>query len=381
MVKSGLSNRIGIRTIGRAFLLSNYGSFFQHYALRKVLAERGYVPYRLEDDSRLRGLGDWLMPVRTLRMKLLSWLHVRRSGARFLGLDYLVGYCRFLVDYHRLIGRVFENQELSQPVACVVGGDQIWSSMRPEDFLLGMDSVPLRLSYAVSTGWCDRVGNEQWEHCLKEAGRVFRALGVREEAGVEVCRRLVPQVEVVRVADPVFLLSVREWLSLPSSRKVLKRKTLLAYLVNVESRQQLNLDNLEKTAVSLGCELKVIGVQGAQYFLPRSIRLSPGPVDFLACYRDADYIITNSFHGLVFAAIFGKKLVFVEQHAASYGNQNARQVELLERLGLQNRHFPMEVSSAELIRVLSEDCDLQKLKFVIAQERNQSLAWLSSHLP
>ena len=380
-MKSEQNNRIGIRTIGRAFLLSNYGSFFQHYALRKVLTERGYVPYRLENDSWLKGLGDWLMPVRTLRMKIMSWLHIRHSDVRLLGLDYLFGYSRFLADYHRLIGRVFENQDLLKTVACVAGGDQIWSSMQPADFLLGMDSVPVRLSYAVSAGWCDRVGNEHWEHCLQEAGRVFCALGVRENAGVEICRRFAPQAEVARVADPVFLFSDKEWLSLLPARKALKRKTLLAYLVNVENRQQLNLDNLEKTAATLGCELKVIGVQGAQYFLPRSIRLSPGPVDFLSCYRDADYVITNSFHGLVFAAVLGKKLAFVEQHAASYGNQNARQIELLDRLGLQKRHLPMEASSAELARVLSADCDFDKLKFVIAQERDQSLAWLVSHLP
>src|SRR5574344_428281 len=56
-------SRVGIQTVARSLLLSNYGSFFQHYALRRVLRRMGLSPFRRERHGALNEICDWLWTI------------------------------------------------------------------------------------------------------------------------------------------------------------------------------------------------------------------------------------------------------------------------------------------------------------------------------
>ena len=164
---------------------------------------------------------------------------------------------------------------------------------------------------------------------------------VRERQGVELVRPLAPaDLPVGLAADPVFLLPQTAYAALLPRTRCFGRPTLVAYIVNWRCAADAYLDELEALAASRGEGLAVIAGQGSEDFVPARLRFDCGPVGFLHAVRDAAAVVTNSFHGIVFALVFGRPFVYVPQRNETGSDQNVRQRELLERFGLGGRECP-----------------------------------------
>jgi len=226
--------------------------------------------------------------------------------------------------------------------AVIVGSDQVWRprySPSLADFYLGfLDGIPgepRRISFAAS------FGVDHWEYTRVETAQCrsllqkFDAVSVRERSGQDLCRQHFG-IEVECVVDPTLLLEVGSYPG-GGQRMVAREhsRIVLAYLLDpTREKQQV----AERAACDVGGELYSL--------LPRLTRLDalfswrreefafPRVEDWIGAFRDADFVVTDSFHGCVFAILFNKPFAVL----ANPERGLARFSTLLEMFQLQDRY-------------------------------------------
>lgn len=190
----------------------------------------------------------------------------------------------------------------------ISGSDQILNmtlSGVSTSYYLNFSDCEKKISYASSFG---RVNiSEEEKSLVKSELKKFIHISVREESAQGIIKSLI-NIEPTLVVDPVFLLSKAEW----SNRCNLDIKIPNKYIF-VYSMEKSEL--LEKIVIDLSNyeKLPVIVVRGGGE--PGCIRgfenSSCGPTEFLRLIRDAEYVVTNSFHGTAFSIIFEKNFICV----------------------------------------------------------------------
>ena len=325
--------KIGILT--QHFLL-NYGGIIQNYALQQVLLQLGHVPITFEHDTcytRTR----WLLRTIKQILKTRSFKNLPTYPV-FRGRIGNKNFIRFVLQYIQSVPVNDFTPSLTARYgidAYIVGSDQVW---RPA-FNLGprlgnmffdfADEGVKKLSYAASFG-C-----KEWEYtkeqelmCAKLIKR-FDAISVRELSGVELCRCHFG-VEASCVLDPTLLLKKKDYerlcADIPS-----KDKHIFVYSLVVSDKVLAIASFIsEKKGVPI-----VIKQAGDKVKKDDSIE------GWLSEFRDADYVITDSFHGMVFSIIFNKFFYVVMNPSGG----NDRYISLLSQLGLMDRIIENELLS------------------------------------
>lgn len=180
----------------------------------------------------------------------------------------------------------------------IVGSDQVW---RPkycyhiENYYLKFAKKnPInRIAYAASFGVDD------WEYTLKQTrkcsrlAKKFDAISVREESGVELCKEKLG-VNASWVLDPTLLLTREDYLRICNEIPICTEKYLAVYVLD-ENKEVTAA--YEKESTTRGLVIKKFHADS------KSTLTVP---EWLALFRDASYVVTDSFHGTVFSIIFGK---------------------------------------------------------------------------
>lgn len=365
---------VGIVTVWRSLLLTNYGSFFQHCALRYVLKSFGCTCFRCETESICGELFLYCLPLRFLRIQVLHWLGLR-NAPKWQMLQLLFWRLRFYRSYRRLIGKLFEPQTNSDVVVYLAGGDTVWGTAERTFFLADRVQTNRCVSYAASAIWDEVMDNPDWQKIVHETLPRFSSLSVREKVGADMLRTILGR-DVNVVVDPVLLLEKSELLQFAKQGKIFNKDTILYYSVNAATEDELNMVAVGDCAKLMGCCISVVGIQGAQFLIPKHLCARPAPEDFLAMVRDSAFVITQSFHGIVFSILLNRPFVFVRQSGPSKGDENKRQVELLTRLGLLDRMLDARPTSTDLKKILGRMIDWKLVNMQLSEERERCRAWL-----
>jgi hypothetical protein len=108
------------------------------------------------------------------------------------------------------------------------------------------------------------------------------------------------------VLDPTLLLEKGEWLPLIGSNKKTK-PVIVVYMLEYS-------ENLLAFARSLshrtGCPIRLLN-KPYKHKVKEDYRTDVGPVEWLKEIQNAEYVVTNSFHGVAFSINFNKNF-FVE---------------------------------------------------------------------
>lgn len=371
-----------ISTIHLDYLLSNYGSFWQHWCLRQYLKDKGFAVARHVGVEVEFDYQKWL------KARLLDYLRIyiywpltRFAGRKYWSKNLIDEYertSRFIKEYEMLIGSLKEKSDVDKDTLLVMGSDQNlnefannWFACFPKDMK--------RVMYAGSTDWVEQGQNPAWLEIAKSEIPKFSAVSVREEAGVEICQSFTTG-KVAHVVDPVMLIAPEVLKAQASKKSMFQRDTLLCYMVNVRKAEDLHLEKLEEIACTLGCNLKIIGLQGAAGFVLKRYTLIPSPTEFLGMIRDAKYIVTNSFHGAAFAIIYEKPFICVSQYCEAGHNQNTRQSELMKWTGLQKCMFKGDYDVSSIVKILSQKYNYETICNVMRACRVNSAIWLDTAL-
>lgn len=180
---------------------------------------------------------------------------------------------------------------------------------------------------------------------LQLAMQNFDAISVREFESVDYLIGSGCKKKIQHVIDPALLLEEQDLSEVAGcGPKSLSSKFILVYLLGSENRNALlrYLSNLQKKT---GLRIRIINT-AREFYYPgvESEGEKSGPVEFLACIRDAEYVVTNGFHGMVFSCLYHKPFTAFQR-----AKQDYRQRNLIELLGLNGRLLDASVPWNETV--------------------------------
>lgn len=247
--------------------------------------------------------------------------------------------------------------------AIVVGSDQVWRFDYTRDrfqnyfldFTKGMDLK--RIAYAASFGIDTWNIDESKTKIVKSLIANFDAVSVRESSGVDLCREVL-DAKAELMLDPAFLLEKQQYHNLFSNASGENKGKLLVYFLDRTAQK-------DQMAQELASELKTsaftVGAKDPSKNAPLEDRMYPPVSKWLEGFADAKFVITDSYHGCVFAIIFNKPFFVI-------GNRQrgmARFDSVLELFDLKDRlvdtHLPSDIIQKEI--------DYEGVNQIIGQRR------------
>ena len=282
-------------------LLNNYGGTLQNFALQVVLRKLGHEPVTIDCNPKSSLLGYWLSCVKTIIYFFIP--SKRRSFAVHSRRKYRnTQFERFTKENITLTKMVchptdtiIKNHRIE---AIIVGSDQVWRpkyNQHIKDMFLGFVKNPKirKISYAAS------FGTDEWEFSdsqtimLQPLIRKFAAVSVRELSAVGLCKQHLGA-DAVQVLDPTLLLDKSDYMKLCGMIPKEQNEFIFAYILDITSEKKEILENVRK-------ELCL----SIQYYTAEA-NASLSVEEWIAKFRDASYVVTDSFHGTVFSIIFNK---------------------------------------------------------------------------
>lgn len=346
---------------------TNYGGILQNYALQQVLLQRGYTVLTL--DTGLYSWRKWLWNCVKVYIKRLLGRSEKMPISPKAYIKRCVPLRRFVSSHIAVTPSRVKHLNASvikrYGLEClIVGSDQVWRSIYNSPiqnmYLDFAANIPIcKIAYAAS------FGTSQWEYseeqqcqCAKYAQK-FTAISVREKSGVELCKTYL-NVDATWVLDPTLLLQAHDYNKLlTDTQRPTSEAVMFVYMLDL-SKEKLAV--CKALAQQFGLSLNVVSAGNA-------IKEEDSVEAWLSKFRDATYVITDSFHGTVFSILNHKNfVVFSNPHRGE-----ERMTSLLELLGLQSRHvrgvqFPSNT--------LTENIDWEQVDELLEQQRRSSLNFL-----
>ncbi len=361
--------------------MGNYGGMLQAYALQRALGKVGVEALLID-----YGAGAPLSPA-ALWENTKCWL---RTIQLFSGLT----TARTPIPWNCMmaVGRAFKRfcsfsrplhpQEfrdaLGQVERFIVGSDQVWRASRVRQLLpvshyfLGFASPAVRrqsMAYAASFAVDEWEGTAEETEACRRLLSEFKAVSVREESGISLCREVFGAV-ACRMPDPSFLLEAADYADIIRAAKPCRGASpyVAAYLLD-ETPGALRL--LQAVANEVGAPVQHLTPHaGARQRRERFPLTVP---QWLCLLQEAACVVTDSFHGCVFAILFNKPFVCL----GNAGRGKARFDTLLQTYGLESRYVE---EPQQALAALREPIDWEAVNSARARERAQGLAFLKENL-
>lgn len=352
--------RIGIITQP---LRNNYGGILQNYALQQVLKRLRHTPVTIDFIPQM---SLWRFALSTCKTLVLYFIPGRkRPFARFLFkreprmsafVEKHIVCTRPIKKYTSKLLRTYHIAGL------VVGSDQVWRpcyNLYLEDmFLRFARHVEIRkVAYAASFGVGDlEFGKRQLQRCAPLLQQ-FDKVSVREASGVDLCRNYF-HVDAEHVSDPTLLLNKSDYERLCVDVPRRTEKFIACYLLDPTGEQQRHIDRMAHH------------LHLAPIYFTADKNASLSVEEWLAMFRDAAYVVTDSFHGTVFSIIFRKPFITIVNNARGAD----RFVSLLRTAGLEHRL----ISSAEALteELYGNPIDWQTANAALLAAREKSMIYL-----
>ena len=355
--------KIGILTFHWA---NNYGAVIQAYALLSKLKELGHDAYIIDRRMIYKG--------------------VLRKLYHKLSYEHCFSWCRFWRDTNDFL-QPKSNKYLSQEElvncfgkekfdAVIVGSDQIWRwKLIGLNYFLDFitDNSTKRYSYAASFGLDEWHGSEEDRMEISKLLKKFNKISVREETGVEICKNTFG-VDAEPVLDPTLLHT-----------KDFYEQTLLKNYEPYNSGKVVSYilgKNKKKQVVEIAEWAKSIGKKHNELFWtaidhPALIGKSERhithvtPTEWMNEIRNAEYVITNSFHATVFSILFHKQFVVLTHKG---GGQNRLET-LFNSLGIKGR---TATSVDEAKKIINNRIDYTAVAQKHAEAMSKSITYLKT---
>lgn len=324
--------KVGVITFHRAL---NYGALLQAFALRYSLAELGADAEIL--DYRNQVIEDmYFYPSfwqrRTVKDKVKFLVQGKSELKRR---EKFEKYRKKYLNLSREITAGNDMINLSKEYDIfVTGSDQVWNygahNFDANYFLHFINDKKRKYSYAASFGVSSLP--KDLKDNYKELLGNFAMCSVREEQGLKILGDL--GIENRRIdLDPTMLLTKEEWKSQFDISDYQHERYIFAYYFELTDTLRAYI---EKLALETGCIVMFVGSPLKAPFKCRCKALrTADPVDFVKTVANAEYVVTNSFHGTAFSIIFNKK--FCVELLKTASRVNSRIENILRTFSLENR--------------------------------------------
>ncbi len=310
--------KIGIITLS---INNNYGGILQAYALQTILKCLGHEVVTLKIECRYGYFKRIIKyPLSLLKRTINKYLFrkrisVFREKKYKKELSITSQHTELFINNNiaRLNYKDFYHIHETDFNCFVVGSDQVWRPKYSFDLYNSYLKFAkrwsvLRIAYAVS------FGTDVWEYSKKQTKvcrkliEKFNSVSVREASGVKLCGEYFNK-EAVHVLDPTMLLCKENYISLFEKNHTPKSPgNLLVYILDEDKEKQLYIDTIADRK-----QLKPFRVNSRveNPNAPMEERIQPPVENWLRGFYDAEFVITDSFHGCVFSILFNKPFIAI----------------------------------------------------------------------
>ncbi len=283
--------KIGVVTVNESL---NCGSYLQAYALQKTLVN--------VCDGEVVFLKNHRSSKNQLWYKMLQSLKFVCEGKASLAKHLLKVHTNF-----RKAKRAFKIIKAPKSIdAMVYGSDTIWNVNHPYfdkhwKRFWGVDYDGKKISYAAS------IDSTPVQKLLERKEIIsavldFSAISVRDDNTENFVRQVLPsEQKIYRVIDPTMLLDADEYGKIAPEIED-KGYILFYYFGAIPENVK---EQVRAFARKTGRKIVVFGSEGGY----ADKYISNDPFLMLSYYKNADYVITNTFHGNVFSLIFNKQFI------------------------------------------------------------------------
>lgn len=280
---------------------------------------------------------------------------------------------QFEAQMHRFPDVVIRTSEEMEALASrydriIVGSDQVWNPAITDRnlnyYLKFSPDFDRNASYAPSFG-IDEVVEDKEE--IARLLKNIKYLSAREIQGQQIIKTLTDR-DVPLVLDPTMLLQNSVWSEQEKPVQQFRKPYVLYYTIKPSPRLR---EYAERFAKANGCILVTLGGRLREYFDPtKHCVFGTGPGEFLSLVRDAEVVITNSFHGTVFSILYHKK--FKVEYSS---DTNSRLTNLIDTFALS-----AQVADAGDTSYKVSQPDYTLVDQILEEKRAASVAYLNSVL-
>lgn len=388
--------KIGILTLP---LNTNYGGILQAYALQTVLERMGHEVEVIQwKKNEFKGF-PWYKAILVYAKRLLLGRELRREyrlqrEGKIIyqpmqeSIDRLIHYTNQTIDSKKNLIKYCNQSKFD---AFVVGSDQVWRKSYGDDnksffnffqkqksypqlatyfldFVDDLKILPLKISYAAS------FGVDYAEYSPKESlfyGKLlskFNVVSVREQQGVQLIKDIYKwNVVAQQVLDPTMLLNAEDYLALVNQQQCKRNQS--SYILYYVLDENLNTTKISKEiSDSLGMPIVKISVNEQEGTVEE--RIMPSVEEWLSLFANADFILTDSFHGTVFSIIFNKPFYVVGNVKRGMARFNS----LLSQFNIENRLLISGVQKEKFIdwQIVNKNIETAREKSMAVFERINS---------
>ena len=368
---------IGILTL---HYVPNYGALLQAYATQRVLCEMvdskehvEIIDYRPAEREMLYSGKE--------AIKYLFDNHnisaVKRFIISFLSRGYYKSFRssqRHFVDSNMSLSKRVCKKELRSEGknyhAVILGSDQVLNPFVINgDYSYLFDFVDCKkYSYASSYGLKDFPEEkiEEYKKYLSE----FTYISVRESYGKDITNKIVGNEDTEVVLDPTLLVTKEEWKEIAGEKNAIyeKKKYITVYMVKPSEKL---IDYANKLKENTGLDIIYIALPNTMREMPLLKRLGCkcdySIKEWLAILANAEYVVTNSFHGVAFSLNFNRQ-VFV-QISNENTKANGRLENVVQLFGLTEHVIENKIENPE-------DLDYTHINNVLNLERSKSIRYI-----
>lgn len=262
--------------------------------------------------------------------------------------------------------------------AFITGSDQVWN-LKWYFKAFFLDFVPsdkIKISYAASISLPEL--SDSQKSVFKNSLKSFDAVSVREKSAIDLIKDL-SCVPVVESLDPTLLLGKDDWDSVASDRIIEGEYIFCYFLGSDPALRKLSKKFAQKRGLKL---VNIPHAGGNIKYCDKNfgdINLYDAtPNDFLSLVKHAKYVLTDSFHSVVFSYIF-KKQFFVFNRSV-YDDMNSRIVDICDLFGTQDRYCSDSEKASLKYMCSLPPTDYEKENPAFEAKKTESLTFLKNNL-
>ena len=363
----------------------NYGGLLQAYALQAVLRRMGHDV--LTEDRKMPKpsvkyaikyqIKRWLGPIRKRYYPSAREVSkIRKNTDRFIR--------ERIRTTKPIYSKTKEEFRKYRFDTYIVGSDQVWRPCYSPylmnyflDFTQGQDVK--RIAYSASFGTKEWEFSEEDTRRAAELAKNFDVISVREDSGVGLCKDYFG-VDAVHTLDPTMLLDKEDYLALLKEKSDAKPsgKKLMAYILDAsKEKDDIKALIISKLCISPGNIIEPMPKKNFASCGSKGLKdcVFPSVEDWLRGFAEADFVVTDSFHGTVFPIIFNVPFVTIVNKARGAD----RFMSLTNMFGLQDRLIT-SYDEEKINRLIETPIDFSTVNEIRAKAKNESISFLKNAL-
>lgn len=369
--------KIGIMSMQR---IENYGSFLQAYSLRQILEELGhevvFVDYVIEPcivQDPIQVIPHHSIPYRIARKAyyIAKGIIGQLDGEK--AAEQKIDSMRLRIKYPEYLRELGITEQRTENIpldVLVVGSDEVFNCLQTNPAvgyskqLFGEYPQANKIvSYAASAGFTTVEGLEKYgirdevSDMLKEN---FDCISVRDDNTFNLVKTLTGITPDMHL-DPVLVGDF--------SAQIIEKHDLDKYIAVYSYEERMSERTDEAEAIQRFAHergLKTVSIGNFQKWT--DLKIEASPFELLGYIKNADYVVTDTFHGTIFSIILKK------QFATIIRESNKQKLSaLLKRFSLENRQL-RELS--ELEGILVNPIDFSRADFVRRLEKRKTVDYL-----